>query len=205
MPTKPNHWMFWLVSGKGGRRPFYPDDEWAVLTGHFSLTPSFSLFIFSIVLPPFCLSTTPPQPEATICFLLQWPGDGFHLVTDLVALARGKTPQTFSNTKRPTTRETRLKLHLYLLGSQNSSAPIYLSYRSLHFSGNYFSVHLESLFLFFQTYLDFFHDVSSLLDNMSHMCKIPLTPIIVTLANVHSHSHISVSRLHIYNDNGSQV
>lgn len=159
-------WMFWLVSGKGGRRPFYPDDEWAMLTGHFSLTPSLSLsvlLILSVVLSPFCLSTTPPQPEATICFLLQGPGDGFHLVTDLVALVRGKTPQTFSNIRRPTSRETRLKLHLYLLGSQNGAAPIYL-YTSPHFSGNYSSVHLESLFLFFQPYLKFFHDVSSLLD-----------------------------------------
>lgn len=162
------HWMFWLVSGKWGRRPFYPDDEWAMLTGHFSLTPlSFSLvFLFSALssLPsasPLPLPNLKPQFAS-----LQALGDGFHLVTDLVASARGKTPQTFSNTRRPTTRETRLKLHLYLLGSQNRAAPIYLSSTSLHFSGNYFSVHLESLFLFVQPYLDFFHDVSSLLDKL---------------------------------------
>lgn len=29
---------FWLVSRKGRRRPFCPDDEWTRLTGHFSLT-----------------------------------------------------------------------------------------------------------------------------------------------------------------------
>lgn len=163
MPTKlAYHWMFWLVSGKRGRRPFYPDDEWAMLTGHFSPTPSLSLCSSHSQRCP--LSLLPLHYPSTICFLLQGPGDGFHLVTDLVASARGKTPQTFSNTRRPTTRETRLKFHLYLLGSQNGAAPIYLSYTGLHFSGNYFSVHLESLFLFFQPYLDFFHDVSSLLD-----------------------------------------
>lgn len=35
--------MFWLVSEKGQRRPFCPDDEWAGLTGHFSFSPSLSL------------------------------------------------------------------------------------------------------------------------------------------------------------------
>lgn len=171
MPTKlAYHWMFWLVSGKGEKRPFYPDDEWAMLTGHFSLTPSLSLCSTHSQHShlSFCFSTTPPQPEATICFLLQGPGDGFHQVTDLVASARGKTSQTFSNTRRPTTRKTRLKLHLYLLGSQNRPAPIYLSYTSLHFSGNYFSVHLESLFfLLFRPFMDFFYDVFLTLGQMT--------------------------------------
>lgn len=136
-----------------------------MLTGHFSHSLFLAVpFILSVVLFPFCLSTTPPQPEVTICFLLQGPGDGFHLVTDLVASARGKTPETFSTTRRPTTRETRLKLHLYLLDSQNGAAPIYLSYTSLHLSGNYFSVHLESLFYSFNHiwifFMMFFHFTS---------------------------------------------
>lgn len=116
------HRMFWLVSGKGRRRPFCPDDEWAGLTGHFSL--ALSLFQSLSLVPCllfscFCLST-PPLPNSKPQFApSNWrPGDGFHQVTDLLASARGKTPQTFSNARRPTARETRLKRHLYLLGSQ---------------------------------------------------------------------------------------
>lgn len=65
------HRMFWPVSGKGRRRPFCPDDEWAGLTGHFSLPLPLSLS-FSRYLHPvlFLLPLHHPlQREATICFL----------------------------------------------------------------------------------------------------------------------------------------
>lgn len=115
------HRMFWLVSGKGRRRPFCPDDEWAGLTGHFSLPLSLfhSLSLApSVLSSSSCLSTTPSDSKPQFVPSDWGPGDGFHQVTDLLASARGKTPQTLSNARRTTAGETRLKRHLYLLGSQ---------------------------------------------------------------------------------------
>lgn len=79
------HRMFWLVSGKGRRRPFCPDDEWAGLTGHFSLPLSLSLS-FPRSLRPFLFLLPLHHPlrlEATICSLRPGarrripPGDRF--------------------------------------------------------------------------------------------------------------------------------
>lgn len=142
--------MFWLVSGKGRRRPFCPDDEWAGLTGHFSLPLSLSfspsLFPLLFLLPLHLHPSSNSKPQFVSS---EWgPGDGFHQVTDLSATARGKTPQTLGNARRPTAGETRLKRHLYLLGSQQRAAPIYLCNRGLclHFSENcsHFPIQLES-------------------------------------------------------------
>lgn len=58
-------------------------------------------------------------------------------------------------------------------GVPERAAPIYLSSTSLHYSGNDFSVHLESFFLYFQTYLGFFHDVFPGPKTMSQGWKIP--------------------------------
>lgn len=58
--------MFWLVSGKGRRRPFCPDDEWVGLTGHFSLALSYTLFLSfppSSRLPPASPPPSNPKPQ----------------------------------------------------------------------------------------------------------------------------------------------
>ena len=115
------HRMFWLVSGKGQRRPFCPDDEWAGLTGHFFLpfSPSLTLSLLpSILSSSSSISIHPPTPSHDLlpptwgAWRLIPPGDRF------IASARGKTPQTLCNARDPLRGERRLKHHLYLLGSR---------------------------------------------------------------------------------------
>lgn len=56
--------MFWLVSGKGQKRPFCPNDKWAGLAGHFSLPLSFTLILS---FPP----STPLPPTFSLPFPTQ--------------------------------------------------------------------------------------------------------------------------------------
>lgn len=95
------HRMFWLVSGKGQRRPFCPNDKWAELTGHLSLPLSLTLSLLPSILSSFSyISTSNPKPQFVPS--VSGPGDWFHQVTDLSVSARGKTPQTLCNARRPT-------------------------------------------------------------------------------------------------------
>lgn len=112
------HRMFQLVSRKTWRQPFCLDDKWVQLTGHFSFLLFYSLFSFhpfllpsflhSFLLPLSPLTNQKPQFVPPDC----GPGDGFHQVTDLSASARGKTPQTLGNSRRPTAGEMRSVIYI---------------------------------------------------------------------------------------------
>lgn len=93
-------------------------------------------------------------------------------MTDLVASAGGKTPSTSSNPSRATTRETRLKLHLCLLGSQNGQL-LYIYPPPVYITQEMTSLSIWKAFFYFQTYLGFFHDVFPGPKTMSQGWKIP--------------------------------
>lgn len=85
------------------------------------LSPSLSFTLLLSFPPSFPLppaSPPPLHPKPQFVPSDCGPEDGFHQVTDLSASARGKTPQTLGNARRPTAGKMRLKHHLYLLGSQ---------------------------------------------------------------------------------------
>lgn len=158
--------MFWLVSGKGRGWPFCPHDEWAWLTGHFSL-----LLFFSPSFPPFFPHPPPPashslQPKATICFfqLGAWrrilPGDRFIVVgTRLKCLKPSVTP----GVPLPGRRDWSA---IYICWGPSKGQLLYISTTgdSVCISQKIALTTLSSwkarIFSFLKTYLDFFLDVS---------------------------------------------
>lgn len=165
---------FWLVSRKGRRRPFCPDDEWTRLTGHFSLTLTLfhSLSLLPCVLfSGSCLSSTPHPPSLTQSHnLLPQTRDQ---ETDSTGWQIYWHQHEVKHLKPSVTPEDPLPERqdwstIYIYWGPTKGQLLYISATWDCISQKIAHTSLSSwkarIILFFKTCVDFFHNVSSLLN-----------------------------------------
>lgn len=146
------HRVFWLVSGKGRRRPFCPNDKWAGLTGHFSLLRSLSLFFpFLFILSSASWFFNPSPPPTQSYDLLPPTQDR---ETDSIRWQiyghrhEAKRLKTLGNAKRPTAmRGDWSSIYVYQGLTKGQLLYIYAKGDCLHFSEycSCYPLELESL------------------------------------------------------------